>query len=127
MPEQALLLLGERRLQRNRFAAKSGGRLLKEPGTAERGAGDHDAIDVVAAKGLDHFCGGVEVAIADERNAFEMLLDFGDAVPVGPAFEKVGGDAAVNCKSGCAGGFDGLSNFKGGDLIARAAEADFGS
>src|SRR5678816_1449738 len=60
--EQAGFLLLDRRLGGNWLAPKSGGGLLKEPGAAEGGAGDHRPIHAVAAERFDHFGSGVEIA-----------------------------------------------------------------
>ena len=57
-------------------------------GLAERRPGDHHAVDVVAAKRLDHFLRRIEIAVADQRNPLQVRLDRRDAVPIGRAAEK---------------------------------------
>lgn len=71
--------------------------LVEDPGIADGGPADHDAVDAVAIFVCKGFFGRIDVSITEDRNMNAgILFHFCNEGPVGFAFVKLGARAAVN-------------------------------
>src|SRR5690349_2990779 len=100
-----MTLFFERRIGWHRQATQGGCGLSKQPWPSQRCAGDHHTVNFIAAQRMNHFLGAVQIAVANEWDVAQMLLDLGDALPIGLAFEKILSHSTVHGERCCAGLF----------------------
>ncbi|CDN41094.1 hypothetical protein BN871_AB_00920 [Paenibacillus sp. P22] len=96
-------------------------RAVEHPRVAERRASDHDAV---AAGFGDHALGvlrGVDVAVADDRNA-HRFLGLPNVAPVGMARIQLLPGASMHADGFASGAFDGAGVFDHEDMVAVPAD-----
>jgi len=106
------------------FTAQGGGEFGEQPGAAEAAAADNDSVATGFGHHAQRVVGGEDIAVAQDRDGGDGLLEPGDGGPVGLAGIELGRGARVQGDRGGALGLGDAAGVEVGVVVVVDADAE---